>query len=228
MIELYSFEICSQLVETVKPFADSKLSYNLSMNQKRLILASTSPRRKELLESTSFAFEIIGSEYEEDMTLPMEAKDLVMFLSKGKAEVVAKLHPDAVVIGADTFIVFNGKVLGKPHTPERAEEMLKELRGSKVSILSGFTVIEKSTGVSVSDVDESFVYFKDYTDEDILKYIETGEPLDRAGAFAIQGIGKILIDRFEGDIEGAMGLPLKKLVPILHNFGIFPNLQESN
>jgi septum formation protein len=172
-------------------------------------------------------FEVMPSEYEEDMTLSMPPKDLVMFLSKGKAEAVSMKNPDAVVIGADTFIVFEGKILGKPHTAERAEEMLRMLRNSSCTLLSGFTIMENGGKSLVSKVDEATVYFKNYNDDVIKEYIETGEPLDKAGAFAVQGAGAKLIDHFEGSFETIMGLPLEMVVSTLHDFGVYPNLSQS-
>lgn len=109
---------------------------------RRIILASTSPRRKELLAQTGLLFETVSSNYEEDMTLPLPPDELVKFLSKGKAESVAQNYSDAIIIGGDTFIFFNGNVLGKPYTPIRAKEMLKMLSGKEHSVFSGFTVID--------------------------------------------------------------------------------------
>ncbi len=142
----------------------------------------------------------------------MEPHELAKFLSRGKAEAVAKTHKNAVVIGADTFVAHNNKVLGKPHTPERAREMLKELNGTVHSIITGLTVIDSDTDKSISQAIEAKVYFKNLTDQEIDDYIATGEPLDKAGAYAVQGIGKSLVEKTEGDYNAIVGLPLDALL----------------
>ena len=187
---------------------------------KKLILASTSPRRKELLSSTGIQYEIEASEYEEDMTLPLTPSELAKQLSKGKAEAVAAKHTNAIVIGADTFIVHKDKVLGKPHTPERAKEMLTELSGTTHSIITGFTVIDSNTHKTVSKAEEVNIYFRTLTEKEIDDYVATGEPLDRAGGYAGQGIGKSLIERIEGDHNTMVGLPLDALFEVLKEFGV--------
>src|SRR3989344_245012 len=105
----------------------------MHMNR-RIILASTSPRRKELLEKAGLVFEVVGSDYEEDMTLVLLPSELAKHLSRGKAEAVAKNYPDAVIIAADTFVVYGDSLLGKPHTPEKAKEMLQMLNGKPHTI----------------------------------------------------------------------------------------------
>jgi septum formation protein len=187
---------------------------------KKLILASTSPRRKELLSSTGLEYEAIASEYEEDMTLPMEPADLAKYLSRGKAEAVAAIHKNAVIIGADTFVVYHGGILGKPHTPERAKEMLRELSGTVHSVITGFTVIDSDTSSSVSEAIEAKIYFKNLTEKEIDDYIATGETLDKAGAYAIQGLGKSLVEKTEGDYNTIVGLPLDRLLEVLKDFGV--------
>ena len=194
------------------------------MNQKRLILASTSPRRKEILSSSGLLFEVVPSDYEEDMTLAMEPKNLAKYLSKRKAETVANKYPDSVVIGADTFVEFEGEVLGKPHTKEKAKETLHRLNGRIHSIITGFTVIDASNAKCISQAVETKVVFKRSTDKEIDEYIATGEPLDKAGSYAIQGIGKSLVERIEGDYNNIVGLPLDALLNVLKGFGVIvPN-----
>lgn len=185
-----------------------------------LILASTSPRRKELLEKLRVPFTVVASDYEEDMTLPLDPFELAKTLSHGKAEVVAVRFPESVVIGADTFIAHNGRVLGKPHTPEKALEMLKSIRGQWVSILTGCTVVHRALGRIASDAVETRAFITDAPDVVLKRYVATGEPLDKAGAFAIQGLGSALIERIEGDFYGAVGLPLFSLAKTLVTFGI--------
>ncbi|MDQ3076184.1 MAG: Maf family protein [bacterium] len=190
------------------------------MQNKRIILASTSPRRKELLAKTGLLFEVLPGSYEEDMSLPMSPTELAKYLSKGKAEAVATENPEAVVIGADTFLSFEGQVLGKPHTKERAKEMLNMLNGKQHSVITGVTVIEKASDKIISETFESKVTFKNLTDEEIDRYIATGEPLNRAGAYAIQGGGDKFIEKIEGDYDLIVGLPVLEVVKILKDFDI--------
>lgn len=189
---------------------------------RKIILASTSPRRKELLEQIGLQFAIEGSNYEEDLNLDLEPKELVKHLSLGKAQDVANKHKgeDAVVIGADTVIAFNGKVVGKPHTKERAVEILKSFSGKGHTVLTGFTLVDCKIGKMESLAVETKVFFRDITDEEIEKYVATGEPLDKAGAYALQGKGAILVEKIEGDFSNAIGLPLTSLVIKLKEFGI--------
>lgn len=185
-----------------------------------LILASTSPRRKELLEKLCMPFTVVASDYEEDMTLPLDPFALAKTLSRGKAEAVAARFPESVVIGADTFIAHNGRVLGKPHTAQKALEMLKDIRGQWVSIITGCTVMHGALGRVASDAVETRAFITLASDAVLERYVATGEPLDKAGAFAIQGLGSVLIERIEGDFYGAVGLPLFSLAKTLANFGI--------
>lgn len=187
---------------------------------KKIILASTSPRRKELLAKTGLTFEVMPSSYEEDMNLNLPPMDLAKHLSLGKAEAVASENPDSVVIGADTFIAFEDKVLGKPHTPEKAKEMLNMLSGKQHSVITGFAIVEKQSGQVVSRAVECKVFFRNLSEEEIDTYIATGEPIDRAGAYAIQGEGGKLVDHFEGDFDTIVGLPVQDVLKELQKFNL--------
>ncbi len=186
----------------------------------RIILASTSPRRKELLEKAGVVFEVVRSNYEEDMTLPLPPLELAKYLSRGKAEAVAQDYTDAVVIGADTFVTYEGMLLGKPHTPERAKEMLGMLSGKAHTVITGFTIIDTKTGTSISEAVESTVYFKNLSEQEIDAYVSTGEPLDKTGAYTIQGAGKTLVDHIEGDYDNVVGLPVSAVLEVLKSFPI--------
>ncbi len=186
----------------------------------QIILASASPRRKEILQKLGIPFKIEGNSYEENMSLDLPPADLAIHLSRGKAETVASKHTNALVIGADTFIVFQGNLLGKPRSPEEAKQTLKKLSGQKVSIITGFTIINTMTDEVKSKVSEASVTLKDLTDEDINEYVASGDPLDKAGSFAIQTLGAILIEKIEGDFLNIMGLPLGDLTDTLKEMGI--------
>ena len=189
------------------------------MNRK-IILASGSPRRKELLEKAGVSFEVVVSEYEEDMTLPLSPDELVRYLSCGKAETVAKTHTDAIIISADTIVVYGDTVLGKPHTSLRAQEMLRLLSGKQHSVFTGFTIILEDEKKTISRAVESKVFFKNLSDEEINEYIATGEPLEKAGAYAVQMLGQKFIQKIEGDIPNIIGLPITEVIKELQkNFG---------
>lgn len=187
---------------------------------KPIILASGSPRRRELLLQAGLKFEVEPSSYKEEMGLDMEPEDLAKYLSQKKAIEVAKKHKDSIIIGADTFIVFEGELIGKPKTKEEAKEMLKKLSGKAHSVITGFTIIDTGLNKTVSDFAETKLFFRDISDEEINSYVETGEPLDKAGAYAIQGLGGIFVQRIEGDYYNIVGLPLSKVVERLKDFGI--------
>ena len=192
------------------------------MNQNRkIVLASTSPRRKKLLADTGLVFEAVAPKYEEDMTLPLAPHELAEHLARGKAESVAVAYPDAIIIASDTLIGFKEKVLGKPHTSEKACEMLRMLSGETNTIFTGLAMIDTKSGRTITKVIEARVQFRKLSDQEIGDYVATGEPLDKAGAFAIQGLGGALIENIEGDWSGAVGLPISQLLEILRNdFGI--------
>lgn len=185
---------------------------------KRIILASTSPRRKEIFSKIKIPFEIQESNYEENMDLAMPPVELVEYLAYNKAKAVADRNKDAVVIAADTFIVYKGKFLGKPKTKEEAKEMLSMLSGKEHEIITGVTIIENDHLISFHETVK--VLMEEISNEEINKYIATGEPMDKAGAYALQEIGAIFIKKIDGDFYAAMGLPLKRVAEELKKFGV--------
>jgi septum formation protein len=186
---------------------------------KKLILASTSPRRRQLLAKIGIPFVVLQSDYEENMSLPLSPHELVQHLSQGKAEAVAKNLMEGCVIGADTVVVFEGKIMGKPHIPKRAREMLKALSGKENSIVTGFTILDCDQKRSISDSEETRIFFRPLSDEEIEHYIATGEPLERAGAYSIQEGAADFVERYEGDYDNAVGLPVSKIASCLKQFG---------
>ncbi|MFA5184674.1 MAG: Maf family protein [Patescibacteria group bacterium] len=190
------------------------------LKHKKIILASTSPRRKELFGRLRIPFTIEASDYEEDMTLKMPPTKLVKTLSRGKAMAVAKKHKSGIVIGADTFVVFGDHLLGKPKDEAEARKMLERLSGQRVDILTGLTIIDIARRKKKSITDITKVFIKKLSKREINNYIASGEPLDKAGAFAIQGLGAVIIKKVEGDFMGAMGLPLFALARELEKLGV--------
>ncbi|MDD4988980.1 MAG: Maf family protein [Candidatus Pacebacteria bacterium] len=187
---------------------------------KKIVLASSSPRRKELFSKLGVPFEVVPSDFNEVLDPKISPRELAMKLALGKARAVTYKFPDAIIIGADTIVADEEGVLGKPKTPEEAGAMLRRLSGKTHSVFTGFTVMDSKTKKTVSDVCESKVTFKTLDPAEIEKYIVTGEPLEMAGAYAIQSGAKDLIEKYEGDYNNIVGLPLMLLRHALKLFGI--------
>ena len=187
---------------------------------RKIILASVSPWRKKILTEAGIRFTAEESGYEEDMSLPLAPRVLARRLALCKAEAVAKRHKDAVVIGADTFAVFRGKLLGKPHTEKRATEMLTMLSGKTHTLLTGFAIIDSKTGRHFSKTVGTRVTLRKLSQTEISGYVKTGEPLKAAGAYVIQGNGARLIERTTGDRNNIAGLPLSAVLEALGKFGV--------
>lgn len=187
---------------------------------RRLILASSSRARLEILEQANINFVVQPSNYIEDMTLNLSPKKLAVFLSRGKAEEVAAKNSDAIVLAADSFAELNGELLGKPHTKERAREMLSKLSGNKHLFITGFTIIDCDSGKTYSEAVTTNVFMRRLTNHEIDAYINKEDVLSNAGAYRIQNLGGALIDRIEGDYNNVRGLPLSSVVVSLKEFGL--------
>jgi septum formation protein len=187
---------------------------------KEIVLASASPRRKELLELIGLQFKIDPGDYKENMNLKLSPHELARALSLEKAKSVAGKYNNAIIIAADTFVIIRGQLLGKPHTEDEARRMLVLLDGATHLVITGFTILDTDTGKKISRSVETKVTFKNLTEKEIDAYVKTKEPLDKAGAYAIQGLGSILVKRIEGDYFNVIGLPLCPLVECLEKFGV--------
>jgi septum formation protein len=187
---------------------------------RKIVLASASPRRAEILKSAGLKFSVDAGVYEEDMSMGLPPHRLARFLSREKAAAVAAKHTDALVIAADTFIVFRGALLGKPHTEEEARRMLALLSGKTHSVITGYTIMDTACGRRVSGSAETKVTFKRLSVEEIDAYVASGEPLDKAGAYAIQGLGAVIVRKVEGDYLNVVGLPLSALAEDLKKLGV--------
>jgi septum formation protein len=191
------------------------------MSKKRkIVLASASPRRRELLALTGLTFTIESSDYEEILVPGIAPHLLARRLSSEKAKAVSKKYSNALIIAADTFIVFRDNLLGKPSTEEDAMRMLGLLNGRSHSVITGFTVIDTATGKRVSRSVETKVWFRKMKKQELASYVRTGEPLDKAGAYAIQGLGSLLVEKIEGDYFNVIGLPVSSLIQALKKFGV--------
>lgn len=187
---------------------------------KEVILASASPRRKELLEKIGLRFEVEPANYPEDTHSGLEPHELARKISLEKAKAVASKHKNAIVIAADTFIILGGRILGKPHTAKEAHKMLETINGQPHSVITGFSIIDTGTSKTLSKSVETRVYIRKLTPAEIDAYVKSKEPLDKAGAYAIQGLGAVFVEKIEGDYFNVIGLPLSALTEALKEFGI--------
>lgn len=179
-----------------------------------IILASKSPSRKRLLQKLGLPFEVIVSNFIEDMTLPLPASELALHLSIGKASSLAHQYPDHIIIAADTFVVYKDSFIGKPKDLADAKRILTMLSGVTHTILTGLTVMKGDK--KISKVVSTYVKMKDVDEQTLDEYVNSGEPLEKAGAYALQGKGAMLVESFDGDYFNIMGLPLKDLAEILN------------
>jgi septum formation protein len=187
---------------------------------KEIVLASASPRRREILELSGLRFRVDTSRYEETLDHTVNPHNLAKRLSLEKARAVAGKYKDALIIAADTFIVFKGKLLGKPHTPEEARNMLTMLNGKSHSVITGYTILDTGAGQKITRSIETKVWFKNASAQELDAYVATREPIGKAGAYAIQGCGAMIVKKIEGDYLNVVGLPLFDLADSLKKFGI--------
>ncbi|HLF14903.1 MAG TPA: Maf family protein [Bacteroidota bacterium] len=178
---------------------------------KRIILASGSPRRRHLLRQIGFSFTVDESDVPEDTDGHGSPSEIVLDLSRRKAAQVASRHPDAYIIGADTIVVLDGAVLGKPSDAGDAGRMLRLLSGRTHEVYTGFCVIEKPGERSVSDYEVTKVTFRRLSEEEIDSYVRSGSPMDKAGAYGIQDdYGAIFVEKIEGCFYNVVGFPLTR------------------
>ena len=186
----------------------------------RLILASTSPRRREILALLGLPFEVIPPSFDE-LALPNRpVEDEVLAFALGKAESVARDNPESIVIGSDTMILLNTKKIGKPGGIADAKQILSALSGKTHRILTSVAIFDGLGGSGLRIVNDVSVLMRDYSDKEIEHYLSCSESLDKAGAYSIQGEGRALIESIHGDYLTAVGLPLKPIADYLRSRGI--------
>jgi len=187
----------------------------------RIILASSSPRRKKLLAQMGLQFEVIPSECKENFLPEQSPAEIATKLALDKAKnVSAKIQEPALVIGADTIVVRENKILGKPKDKDEAYSMLCQLQGQVHQVITGLAVIDTQSGRCLTGYERTQVELAPLTPQEIKWYISTGEPMDKAGAYAIQGFGGILIKRISGCYHNVVGLPIHRLWVMLKQMGI--------
>jgi septum formation protein len=186
-----------------------------------VILASASPRRKTLLEQIGIKFAAQASNFVERIPSSAEPHGLSRRIALEKARIVAVMHQDALVIAADTFIVLDNRIIGKPHIEEEARETLNALSGRAHSVITGFSIIDTGDGKVLTKSVETRVYIRNLAQNEIDAYMASGEPMGKAGSYAIQGLGATIVERIEGDYFNVVGLPLSALAEALKGFGIY-------
>lgn len=193
----------------------------MKKNQHRsIILASSSPRRKELLAGLGLEFTVISSDVSEEVENNCSPEEMVKLLAQRKAEAVARQIDQGLVIGADTIVVLEGEVLGKPRDKIDAFSMLTRLQGREHKVYSGISIVDAKTNEYETGFQSTTVRMRSLNDLEVTQYIATDEPMDKAGAYAIQGLGATLVEGINGDYFTVVGLPLALTAKYLRNFGV--------
>lgn len=190
-----------------------------------LILASSSPRRKDLLARLGTRFQIVPAEVEEESLNGELPHEQVGRLAHAKAKEISDRFPDSWVLGADTIVVVDGRVLGKPRDREEAKSMLDTLAGRTHEVYTGYALINSAAGVSLVRWVRSLVTIRSLSPDEIEGYVDTGEPMDKAGAYAVQGIGSGIVESIAGSYTNVVGLPLCEVARDLQQLGIFDFLR---
>lgn len=195
-----------------------------------IVLASASPRRRDLLASVGISFAVVPSRAAEEVIAGETPEEHVVRLSKEKAREVAsrKEVPGRWFIGSDTIVLCDDAILGKPRDASDAADMLSSLSGRSHRVLSGYAIFDRRSGTSVAGVVSTTVRVKELTEDEIAGYIATGEPFDKAGSYAIQGIGAFMILGIEGSYTNVVGLPLCEVVEVLEKVGAVKLFALSN
>lgn len=188
---------------------------------KRIILASNSPRRIELLSLFNIKFEVMPSECDEKIEDDMSPYEMACTLAEKKASAVAdRVDGDCIIIGADTIVYKDGNILGKPIDEKDAYKMLSFLSGNSHNVITGICIIDKMNKDIYKSYEETLVYFKPLTNKEIMDYIKTGEPFDKAGAYGIQRYGSLFVEKIEGCYFNVVGFPINKIYNALGNMGV--------
>jgi septum formation protein len=184
------------------------------------ILASSSPRRRQLLSTLGLPFTVLSADVDEQFASELSPAEVVEQLSLRKARAVATKVSSGLVIGSDTIVVLDGEILGKPNNPQHAVEMLSRLQGEQHTVFTGVAIVDAASNLSEVAHNSTKVRMRPLTEQEQQAYVATGEPLDKAGAYAIQGLGATLVEGIEGDYFTVVGLPLALTAKMLSTFGI--------
>jgi septum formation protein len=187
---------------------------------KQIILASASPRRKALLQQIGLPCKVVPSNIIEKLNPRLKPRGQVEQLALEKAMSIAEKYPQSIIIAADTVVVMRDEIIGKPISREDAKRILEKLSGKSHTVITGFSIIDTQLHRKVTKSIESTVFMKKLTKKDIEKYIDTNEPMDKAGGYGIQEKGGVFIERIEGDYFNVVGLPISALIEELKRFGV--------
>lgn len=190
----------------------------LNTNYPKLILASESPRRKRLLKQIGLEFEVIPSDFDESLVCANNPTESAQQAALGKARVIAKKLAEGIVIGADTIVVYAGEVMGKPKDRSDAIQMLKRLSGRKHEVITGVALVSAHNNLEHIWSEKTSVWFRQLGDMEIKAYVEIEQPLDKAGAYGIQGRAAAFVEKIDGCYFNVVGLPLASLVEKLKQF----------
>ena len=186
---------------------------------KNIILASASPRRRKIMDMLNLPYRVVVSNVKEELRDDLYLEKKIESLALQKAEAVYKDHEDCVVIGADTVVVYNGEILGKPHNMSEAREMLKKLSGHTHEVITAYAILSEER--KVVSYDTALVKFTEISDNEIEQYIQTREPYDKAGGYAVQGWASVFIEKIDGSFYTVMGLPLHLVYKELRQLGYY-------
>jgi len=187
------------------------------LNFSNIILASASPRRKELLEGLGYSFEVVPSNVDEIYPVDLMLDKVPEYLAKLKADSLSKNYSHRIIISADTVVILENEILGKPTSAEDAKAMLRKLSGKKHEVVTGVCIVANGNTHLFSD--STFVYFKNLTDNEIEHYIQQFKPMDKAGSYGVQEwIGYVAVEKIEGSFYNVMGLPVNKVYSILTQY----------
>ena len=197
----------------------SFLAHSLQLSAKGpVVLASASPRRAELLSKIGLSFNVIASDVDEEFRNNETPVAHVKRLALAKASRVAATITQGIIIGADTIVVLDGNILGKPQDVDEARNMLSLLSGNTHYVYTGFAILEQQRRRSIVDFEKTSVHFRDLTNDEIDGYVQTGSPMDKAGAYGIQDISAIFVDRIDGCFYNVVGFPLAKFYLVMKQF----------
>jgi septum formation protein len=186
-----------------------------------IVLASKSPRRREILEKLGIPYVVHGIEIDERSVKKRSINSLVIDTARRKVEAAVSCFSNGLIVGVDTVVCFQNRILGKPKGNEEARKFLRLLNGNRHEVFSGITIKDAARGTGYSTVSKTSVFFHKLTDEEITKYIESGEWFDKAGGYAIQGTAALFVEWITGSYYNVMGLPVEKLYELLKRFCYF-------
>lgn len=188
----------------------------------KIILASGSPRRREIFTKLGINFQYVTANVDESFNPELPIEDEIMRVAATKAYSVSAIYEEAFIVGADTIVVLDGEIIGKPKDKYDAQNILSKLSNKKHEVFTGVAVVNKKNKICERFYEKTDVYFKKLTNELINWYIDSEEPMDKAGAYGIQGKGSLLVEKIDGNYDNVMGLPAGKLLETFGKLGIRP------